>query len=246
MVLPTNDINRPSEDSFTNNELRIPTVFDNSDKSTDVETKKSFLLRHWSAQYKAMCIDFYLKRLKCQIIGSEFRYGIAQLITDLIIVTPKNTISIEIKTEQDDLRRILRQATEASKVFNQVIIFISSKHEMEAINILPHNIGITTVLDNCCKIARIPQRNIPLPSELLASIPASFLRSYFNITGCMDSDELRQHILEHNASEMNTCFRKYLVRKYLKNYSQFLSDKGSITHMEDIPILTMKTEIEFK
>ncbi len=203
-------------------------------------------LRYWSNLYKAICIDFYLKHYKCQLIGSEFRYGTAQLVTDLIIATPKNTISIEIKTEHDDLRRILRQTAEASKVFNLVIVFVSAKHEREILKILPRHVGITIYSEHGCKIVRVPRRQNLEPAEAIASIPASFLRLYFNVSENLDSDKLRQYIIEHKTSEVNSCFRSYLLDKYEKNFIQFLHDRGVYTHIEDIPTLNMKSQVEIK
>ena len=218
------------------------------DSKTDmtVEIDPSSHLRDWSNQYKAFCIDFYLKHYKCQLIGSEFRYGIAQLVTDLIITTPINTISIEIKTEHDDLRRILRQTAEASKVFNLVIVFIAAKHEREILKLLPEHVGITVFSEHGCKIVRAPHRQKIQPTEAIASIPASFLRLYFNISENLNSDKLRQYIISHKASDVNSCFRSYLLEKYEKNYMQFLHDRGKYTHIEDIPTLNMKCQVEIK
>jgi len=202
--------------------------------------------RYWSNQYKASCIDFYLKHYKCQLIGSEFRYGTAQLITDLVITTPMNTISIEIKTEHDDLRRILRQVSEASKVFNLVIVFVSAKYEIDVLKILPEHVGITIFSESGCKIVRKPRRQGLRPEEAIASIPASFLRSYFKISDDLDSDKLRQYILAHKITQVNSCFRSYLFDKYEKNYIQFLHDRGKYTHIEDIPTLNMRSIVEIK
>lgn len=211
-----------------------------------VEIEPSPHLRNWSNLYKAFCIDFYLKHYKCQLIGNEFRYGTAQLVTDLIIVTPINTISIEIKTEHDDLRRILRQTAEASRVFNLVIVFIAAKHEREILKVLPDHVGITIFSEHGCKIVRAPHRQNIQPTEAIASIPASFLRLYFNISENLDSDKLRQYIIAHKASDVNSCFRSYLLEKYEKNYMQFLQDRGIYTHIEDIPTLNMKSQVEIK
>lgn len=217
-----------------------------SKTSIAVGSKSSSHLMNWSNQYKASCIDFYLKHFKCQLIGSEFRYGTAQLITDLVITTPINTISIEIKTEHDDLRRILRQTTEASKVFNLVIVFVSAKHKQEVLKLLPEHIGITIFSENGCKIVRPPHRQSSRPEEAIASIPASFLRLYFNISEDLDSDKLRQFIIAHRKTEVNSCFRSYLLEKYENNYMQFLHDRGKYTHIEDIPTLNMKSTVEIK
>ena len=203
-------------------------------------------LRYWSNSYKAKCIDFYLKRANCQVIGNEFRYGTGQLITDLVLLTPRNTISIEIKTAQDDLRRLPKQVIEASKVFTQTIVFISSEHKCNALKMLPNTVGIIVVSSKGCAVIRTPRRLNPEPMEVLASIPSSFLRRYFKIAENMHSDDLRIHVLQGYSSKINICFRHYLIEKYEQNFAQFLSDRGTQTHVEDIGILNMKSQIELR
>jgi|InofroStandDraft_1065614.scaffolds.fasta_scaffold18448_4 hypothetical protein len=197
-----------------------------------------------SALYKAICIDFFIKKYKCQLITSEFRYGLSQLITDLVIVTPRNTISIEIKTEHDDLRRLMIQVQEARKNFNLTIVFAASKFQKELLSLLPSDVGITIVEGDVCKIVRNPKRNQPLEKELISSVPAVFLRSYFSISNNLDSDRTRLYVLDKNTHQTEECFRAFLKYKFEKNYTQFLADRGDQTHMDDIPTLTMRNVIE--
>lgn len=197
-----------------------------------------------SVFYKAVCIDFYLKKYRCQIITSEFRYGFNQLVTDLMILTSQNTISIEIKTEHDDLRRLERQISESRKHFNLTIVFAAAKHKDELLATLPSDIGITIFNHGQCKIVRSPKRNIPEISEIIASIPALFLKKYFKIPLQIDSDKVRQEVLEHYSSKVRGCFSEYIINKFSKNYIQFLYDRGEQTHIDDISTLTMKNIIE--
>lgn len=197
-----------------------------------------------SVFFKAVCIDFYLKKYKCQIITSEFRYGINQLVTDLLILTSRNTISIEIKTEHDDLRRLEGQISESRKHFNLTIVFAAAKHKAELLATLPSDIGITIFDNGRCKIVRTPKRNIPDISEIIASIPALFLRKYFKIHSQIDSDKVRQEVLEHYAPKIRGCFSEYIITKFSKNYIQFLYDRGEQTHVDDISTLTMRSIIE--
>lgn len=199
-----------------------------------------------SALYKAICIDFYIKKYKCQLITSEFRYGISQMITDLAIVTPRNTVSIEIKTGQDDLRRLHSQIVESRKNFNLTIVFAAAQYMDELLSILPQDVGITILEKENCKIVRAPRRNEPLASELVASIPVVFLRSYFKIPNNLDSDKSRVYVLKRYANHIHECFRTFMKQRFVKNYNQFLSDRGKKTHIDDLPTLTMKNVIEIK
>ena len=199
-----------------------------------------------SALYKAYCIDFYIKKYKCQLITSEFRYGISKLITDLVIITQRNTISIEIKTEKDDLRRLKSQIIEARKNFNLTIVFAASQYKHELLNELPDDVGITLLKNGHCEVLRIPKRNVPSDLEILASIPVVYLRSFFSIPNNLDSDKARSYVIRMYHKRVQECFRAFMNYRFAKNYNQFLSDRGEKTHIDDIPILTMKSLIEIK
>lgn len=196
--------------------------------------------------YKAACIDFYLKKYKCELITSEFRYGISQLVTDLLILTQRNTISIEIKSGNDDLRRVENQIQESIKNFNLTIVFADFKHKDALLTLLPIEAGLTIYHNGNYEIVRPPKRNNVIPQELVSSIPASFLKAFFMIKQNMDSDKLRKYVLEKHGNRIMVCFRAFLNHKFSVNYSQFLRDRGLHTHIEDIPTLTMKDFIEIK
>lgn len=196
--------------------------------------------------YKAACIDFYLKRYKCKLITSEFRYGVSQLVTDLLILTQRNTISIEIKSENDDLRRVKNQIQESIKNFNLTIVFADSKHKDALLALLPIEAGLTIFHNGNCKVIRPPKRNNVIHQELVYSIPASFLKSFFKIKQNMDSDKLRNYVLDKFDNQITICLRAFLNHKFSVNYSQFMHDRGQHTHIEDIPTLTMKDCIEIK
>lgn len=199
-----------------------------------------------SVLYKALCIDYYIKKYECQIIASEFRYGINQLVTDLVLLTPRNIISIEVKTESDDLRRLNAQVSEARKNFNFTIVFASSKHKSELVDLLPSDVGITILENGSCKHIRAPKRNNPLASELVASMPATFLRAYYKLPQNLDSDRIRLLVLKEHKQSVYGCLRTYLKQKYSDNYQRFLLDRGEKTHIEDIPILNMKNSIDIR
>lgn len=199
-----------------------------------------------SALYKATCIDLFIQKYKCQIITTEFRYGTSQQITDLIVVTKRNTISIEIKTEQDDLRRLKSQVCEARKNFNLTIVFAAALYKDEILSILPPDVGIIIFDKGHCEIIRTPERKVPLDLELVASIPVVFLRSFFKTPNNLNSDKTRLYVIEKHANRIQRCFRAFLKHKFVNNYNQFLSDRGEKTHIDDIPTLTMKSTIEIK
>lgn len=193
--------------------------------------------------YKCKCIDFYLKRFSCELIASEFRYGKLQLVTDLLFLTVKNIISIEIKAEHDDLRRLYNQIIEAKKNFNFIIVFAAAKHIESLLTMLPADVGITSFIDNKITIIRTPKRHILQSEEIIWGIPIAYLRRHFIVSSDYNSDETRDYILTKYKHRIPSVYREYLHSKFQTKYTQFLSDRGEETHLEDIPVLSMKEYI---
>ena len=194
--------------------------------------------------YKCKCIDFYLKKYNCELIASEFRYGKLQLITDILVLTTRNVVSIEVKAEHDDLRRLYNQVIEARKNFNFVIVFAAAKHIDSLLSILPTGIGITSFIDDKITIIRTPQRYALQLDAIIWSIPTTFLRKYFKVPSEYNSDQAREYILTTQKSKIQSVYREFLRSKFQTKYAQFISDRGEETHLEDIPVLSMRECID--
>ena len=221
--------------------------------STEIKVKRNFNEKTTfesisalsnASSYKCKCIDFYLGHYSCSIIANEFRYGKAQLVTDLLLLTSKNLISIEIKAENDDLRRLRKQIDEAKKNFNLVIVFAAEKHLSSLLNILSPDVGISILSENKVLIVRSPQRHDIDENEILYSMPLSYLRKNFKVPYELNSDLAREFILAKAKAKINTVYRKYIISKYQNKFKIFLSDRGTETHIEDIPILSIRENIE--
>ena len=197
-----------------------------------------------AVSYKCKCIDFYLKKFNCQLIASEFRYGKSQLVTDLLILTTKNVVSIEIKAEHDDLRRLCNQVLEAKKNFNLIIVFSAAKHLDSLLSILPPEIGITVFEKNKITVIRNPQRQSLQLDAVIWSIPIIFLRKYFIVPCECNSDQTREYILTKFKGKIAFVYREFLRSRFQTKYIQFMSDRGEETHVEDIPVLSMREYIE--
>lgn len=184
--------------------------------------------------------------MKCSLIVNELRYGKLQLVTDLLFLTSKNIVSIEIKTDKDDLRRLENQIAEAKKNFNKIIVFAAEKHLKSLLLILPSEVGITIMANNKIKIVRHPKRFIVEDEELLYSMPSNFLKKSFFVPASYNSDQTRDFILSQPHSKINCVYRNYLIDKYGNKFKIFLSDRGTETHIEDIPLLSIGESVENK
>lgn len=197
--------------------------------------------------YKCKCIDYYLRKYNCNLVANEFRYGRLQLVTDLVVLTSRNTISIEIKAENDDLRRIPNQILEAKKNFNLIIVFAAAKHIDSLLSILPVDVGLITLSTDKIITIRNPKRQIIEPAEIIYSIPISYLRTKFDIPNRLDSDQVRKHIISNNReNKILSIYREFIIDKYQTKFYQFMSDRGVYTHIEDIPTLSMREDIALR
>ena len=158
-------------------------------------------------------------------------------------MTPRNLVSIEIKTRKDDLRRLPNQVSAAKRNFNFVIVFSASNHLAALQSMLPEDVGITVYNDGAISVIRKPLRNKVDLKEIISTIPAVVIKKHFHIPARLNSDEIREFALAHNKFQILRLYRVFLYEKYIDNYKQFLSDRGGVTHIEDIPVLSMNVQI---
>ncbi|UBZ15789.1 sce7726 family protein [Flagellimonas marinaquae] len=94
---------------------------------------------------------------------TEFRTG--KCIADTVILNGTGTV-YEIKSERDNLSKLRNQIDEYLKVFAKVNVIIGENHFKNAVNILPHEVGIS-VLTSRHQISTLregieaPERTVP-------------------------------------------------------------------------------------
>ncbi|WP_415958198.1 sce7726 family protein [Paraprevotella xylaniphila] len=201
-----------------------------------------------SAEYiKCLFIDYLLSRSKELIIGNELMYGIKRKVVDLVVLQNKKIIAVEIKSDSDNLSRLEEQISEYKKIFDYVLIITTEKHANRISEIAPSEIGIYVFKENLLmKKFRNPriQRNKD-KVEMLYSINAKYLYKLEGFTlSKYDTDEIRLKYAKRRTSSIQEILLMYLTQKYKERFTLFMNERGLLTHIEDLSILSSSFQIE--
>lgn len=201
---------------------------------------------HTSAEYiKGRIIDFFIQQSNDILIGNEVMYGIKRKVVDLLIIKKGKLIAVEIKGDNDDLRRLQEQISECQKIFDYIIICTTSVHLNKLMDSLPNNIGIFIIENNCIKKIKTPKKLVEQNKmDMLYTMNARYLKQVLHIKKQLNSDEVRKHASQINLTKAQQLLREYFTLKIKDKYSLFLSDRGIETHIDDIPLLSSNIEIQ--
>ncbi|KAA6349405.1 hypothetical protein EZS27_003118 [termite gut metagenome] len=91
-------------------------------------------------------------------IGNEIMYGTKRKLIDLLILKDNQLTAIEIKADNDDLRRIEEQINESKKIFDYIIVCTTMIHFEKIMHLLSNDIGIYSVNKHSINIVRKPKK----------------------------------------------------------------------------------------
>lgn len=200
-----------------------------------------------SAEYlKGRMIDFFIQQTDNIVIGNEVMYGISRRVVDLLIIKDSHLIAIEIKGDNDDLRRLHEQIEEYKKIFDYIIICTTESHLEILLESTPNDVGIYLILEDKIKKIRQPQKQRKHEKiDILYTINAKYLSQTLNLKKKYNSDEIRQYICKQKGiNEIKKLLHAYFYTKTKEKYALFLSDRGTVTHIDDIPILSSNIQIK--
>lgn len=200
-----------------------------------------------SAEYlKSRLIDFFIQNNNNIIIGNEVMYGISRRVVDLLILEDRGLLAVEIKGDNDDFRRLDEQIKEYSKIFDYIIICTTKKHLERLLAYIADDIGIYLVIEDVVKRIRKPKKQRKHDKmDLLCTINAYYLNQSLDLKGKLNSDEIREYIYKQKGvREIERLLYTYLYSKIKDKYLLFLSDRGTFTHADDIPILSSNLHIK--
>jgi hypothetical protein len=196
---------------------------------------------------KSQIIDFLMSNVSNDLfIGNEVMYGTKRKLIDLLILKDNQLTAIEIKADNDDLRRIQEQINESKKIFDYIIVCTTVVHLEKTLQLLPNDIGIYNVTAQNIEIIREPKKQKKLDKqEMLFSINSKFLRKKLSSnTSKINSDEVRQYYIKENINEIHNLFTDYLQQKIQSKFNLFLQNRGEVTHVEDIRLLSTPLYIQ--
>ncbi|MEC4095395.1 sce7726 family protein [Myroides odoratimimus] len=204
---------------------------------------------HFSAEYiKTKIIDFFISYDDSIIFGNEVMYGSKRKVVDLLMLNNSLIYGIEIKSSTDNLDRLEEQIEEYKKIFNYIIICTTNKHYLTVQKKISSDIGIILFTGDELFFKRKPRVRKKLDKkEILFSIPSDYLKKTFSITNRKyNSDEIRETLLSQPTKKLQEILYLYLITKLTKNHSLFIKERGIETHIDDIPLLSLRgTKIQY-
>lgn len=196
---------------------------------------------------KCLFIDFLLSIDKNIIIGNEVMYGTKRKVVDLINIQGEKISAIEIKSNSDNLNRIHEQVEEYKKIFNYVIIVTTTKFKDKILTCTTNDVGVYIVNDDL-SISMVRRPTIQKKRnklEMLYSINAKFLMKLEKIaTKSYDSDSIRLFYAKKRISFIQEILILYWKLKYRDKFKLFLDERGEISNIEDLSILSSSFQIE--
>ena len=199
-------------------------------------------LQHSSDLLKVRFIDYILSVYgQDVIIGNEVMYGTAKKVVDLILLIKGKTYAIEIKSDEDNLKRIEGQITEYRKTFDYVIIVSGEKYSKSLQVSLPCDIGLYLISkDSQVKRIRKPHKQHKLlKNEMLCCIRSSYLKKLDN-TNCskLNSNEVRQYYSKKRISLVQEILYAYWQLRFKPGYTNFLTERSNnVTLVDDLSAL---------
>lgn len=194
-----------------------------------------------SADYiKGKFIDFLLSQDEDIIIGNEIMYGIERRVVDLLFLKRNRITAVEVKSDGDSFKRMHEQITEYKKIFNYVLILITEKH-LGKIHKLPKDIGIYVIFfDFSIKRIRTPRLQTEREKiEILHSINSKYLKKISELKyRSLNADEIRIHYSKRSILYLQEVYYKYLRNRVKPNFDMFLTERGTVTHIEDLNLLS--------
>jgi hypothetical protein len=185
------------------------------------------------------CNPFYTHNF---CIGQEVMYGTNRLFADMVLIINDKLYAVEIKAQNDDLRRIENQLSNYNKIFDSVFVITTDNHisKIKALSNKKIGIYLFTKDGTFKEIKKAPILQAFSKEEALNTIPASFLKKYFSTNSKLTADQARLRLVKQKKSTIKDCLHTYMKCKISYKYDNFLNEKGESVHFEDIPILSLR------
>jgi hypothetical protein len=169
-------------------------------------------------------------------------YGTNRLLADLVLVANNRLYAFEIKSANDDLRRIENQLINYKKIFDYICVITTDNHLSEVRGISIKNFGIYVINPNG-KIEekrKAPELKFFSKEEALYTISASFLKKHYSLPSIWAADQVRAELLKKKKYVIKDSLYAYMRSVISYKYENFIEDKGEVVHFEDVSILSLR------
>lgn len=194
---------------------------------------------------KAKVIDFLIEKFDGVVIGDEVMYGSRRKVVDLLALYNGETYAIEIKSAKDDLRRLLEQISEYSKIFDHTLVFTTKEHlskikQLSKAKVSIFEFGANETIDG----KLLEKRNNVQKGEMLATMNATFIRKSLDIAKFRDSDDIRKKAMRYKKEDIHSLLYGYFMEKCYAPYKLFLKERSEVTEVDDLILLSNRLNIE--
>ncbi|ERJ63772.1 hypothetical protein HMPREF1554_02259 [Porphyromonas gingivalis F0569] len=193
---------------------------------------------------KLSVIDYLIENYPGIIIGNEVMYGTTKKVVDLIALYRGEIYAIEIKSENDNTRRLSEQLKEYARIFDYTIVFTHPKHTSEVISLSKARISIFEVIGEKF-VRRSPlKRNRPIKGEMIHSINTSFLKKYVPSRKTRDtSDNIRAQISrKYQRDTIHRMLYDFLTLKLEERFELYIKERGEKSY-DDLSLLSAQLNL---
>lgn len=196
---------------------------------------------------KARLIDSILSnsiifptRKKDVTIGQEVMYGTQKLFADLVVLSGQKLIAIEIKAYNDSFKRLKNQLEGYRKIFDYVYVVVTENHIEKLLTYSDKWFGILVVTEK----GIYSKRKAKLVKEfskkdILETMPIAYLKMVFQIKSHKLAIDIREELSMQSMLKLKKVLFSYMQHKIAYKFQNFESERGEVSHFEDVSILSM-------
>jgi hypothetical protein len=193
---------------------------------------------------KARFIDYLLDSLSIgdTCIGQEVMYGTNRRLADLVLIADNKLHAFEIKSRNDNLRRIHDQLLNYERIFDYIHVITTADHLAGLRTIQKKNFGLY-LIDSEGRIAhkrKAPEQKSFSPQDAVDTIPALFLKKRYAFPSAWPADKIRAEALKMDTDTIKGDLYAYLKHTISPRYRNFMESRGRRVHFEDVLILSMR------
>lgn len=163
---------------------------------------------------------------------------------DVLLSKGKSLISIEIKSDRDSLRRLDGQIIDMNKVSHRTYVACTNRHLKEAKKICPQNIGQILINEGGVKLIKEarPRKKLNKKS-IIECFQVEEMKIHFD-TGknYLNRYQIINKIMStYSLEEITDIYIDMMNQKYKPRFEEFMKNRGAITIIDDLQILTRRT-----
>ncbi len=176
------------------------------------------------------------------LIACELPFLGGKRKADIVAIINGELIAFEIKSKADNLSKLQEQSLDYQQTFQRVFVIVDAEHLKNTREMIDSRVGIIQSKSSSLLPIRQAHRRIRLNKKHLCKIfTKKFLektlgessRSYNDLT------ELRERLrTKLSTPQLLELVKGYLLEKYGHRYKRFLTEKGKVTHTDDLLLLS--------